>query len=276
MEGRERSDSDIGEKPKMGDKIYVESKYIVNGSYGPEIDKFLGKSPIDGPAGYKFMKLRYKTLPNSAGSLVATYRRGPLHRGVISMLNTGTRTSKNINEDQQGGSGISTEIKLVDGDIILAAILSCNDGRNYNARSGTYAAGITPVANATVLTSNTHYGVFSTDNLSPIVATAIGGGTVLACAGARKIACCHSNFVINNAHHVHTITAGDIVAEPALAIGVGPFATNTDAVQMEVDLTVYALVGPRVNGFTTMNTVDPNFHLDDLKMVYTDFVHYIL
>lgn len=266
-------DSESDREDEQHKMICVSSEHILNGSYGPHIDKYLGKSPVDGPPGYKLMRLRYKTPANAATSLVATYRRGPLHRGIISMLNGGVRTNKNINEDQQGGAGIATEIKLVDGDIVLAAILTMNDGRNYNQRQGTFAAGITPISSTVPLAANIHYGVFATDNSQPIVATALGGGTTVSCASTKKIACCHPNFVVYNPHHVHAVATDEILSEPALSISANSFVAAGDATSMEVELTVYALVGPRVTGFTSMNTIDLKFRLSDLCKIHTHTTH---
>lgn len=243
---------------------YYDPAELAQGSYGECVDKYLGKIPIDGPDGYVFRKVTYEVNAQSATEVLGTFRKGPVHRGIVSMINGSTRTTVNINEDQQGGAGISSQNKLVDGDIPLGAILSVSDGREDDIRSGIITCGKVPVSATTVNASNVHYGVFTAGNdTNTIATTATGGSKSFAANSVRGVSVCDRSLDVYNSHHVHTIAADDIIAAPALSIAVEGI-TAADAVKIKYTLTVYCLMGPRPTGLIEPSTPDPSFKLSDI------------
>lgn len=109
-----QNDYDISEMKSMLEKLNVGKDTIpmtfdptdlAHGSYGIHVDKYLGRSPCDGPAGYIFQKVTY-----SAGAIVSKssvagmYKVSPDHMGYIYHANslglTILETAVNVSTDK--------------------------------------------------------------------------------------------------------------------------------------------------------------------------------
>lgn len=245
---------------------YVDDKDILRGSYGGNVDALIGKSPINGPDGHTFRKITYSATSASAIGALFTYKLDRLSRGKKhAMSAVPARSITNINEDQEGGSGYTTDNRLETGDIILAAILRVEDGRNVNLRQGTMTGSIMSGDTTSVGTTTTSYGTFpnSTDQQSVQHQFGIHVKTIPS-ASTSVMAVCTSNFNVKAPIVFSKTTTDTSITSPILSIGVGGFATNTDAQQVRVTLTIYALCGPRPNGMANVPK-DPAFRLEMLE-----------
>jgi len=245
---------------------YIDDRDILKGSYGVEVDALIGKSPINGPDGYTFRKITYSAISANAIGALFTYKLDRLSRGVAhAMSAVPARADSTINADQAGGAGITTDNKLVTGDIILAAILRVEDGRNTNVRQGTMTGSIMSGSATTVNASNIAYGIFpnSTDQQSVQHQYGVHVKTVSTSA-TPVMAVCTSNFNVKTPIVFSTTVSHTDISAPILSIGIGGFATNTDAPQVRVTLTVYALCGPRPNGMANVPK-DPAFRMELLE-----------
>uniref|UniRef100_A0A2V0RBM5 Uncharacterized protein n=1 Tax=viral metagenome TaxID=1070528 RepID=A0A2V0RBM5_9ZZZZ len=259
----------ISENKSNESSKYYDSADLANGSYGAPIDKYIGKSPIDGPDGYVFRKITYLNQAASADAVTGTFQAGPLARGTTSMLNGTTRSVSTINNDQLSGGGISGDEKLVPGDIILAAILNVIDGRPDDKRSGQIAGGIVPTSAISVNSGNVHYGVFPAaagGDQSTIVSTAIGGGKAVAAHSVKSFSVCNRSFdTLSPYRFENTVADVAMFAAPVHAVAITGISTAADAANIYHRLTIYALCGARPAGLSHPEFPDPDFTLSCLN-----------
>lgn len=250
------------------DENYFDENDLAKGTYGEDIDKYLGKIPIDGPDGFIFRKVTYENNASSSTECLGTFRADASYRGVITMMNGGTRTDKTINDDARGGSALSGQNRLRSGDIILASILEVIDGREEDVKSGAISGGFVPISSVDVNSGNFHYGVFSPGNDSNIIiTTSVGGSKTFAANRVSAFSVANRSFDIYNAPRKGSDALGgtdnDTLAVPAHAIAIDGM-TASDAIKVKYKLTVYALMGARNSGLIEPGSPDPDFKLECL------------
>jgi hypothetical protein len=123
------------EKLSMGkDKIpmFFDPDDLAKGSYGVHIDKYLGRSPSDGPAGYVFQKVTYSAgaIVNK-GNIAGMYKLCPDHMGYI--YHEGSTVLTIATSDVTTGTDTITATAhgLLDGEKVV-----------YAANGGTVMAGL--------------------------------------------------------------------------------------------------------------------------------------
>jgi len=245
---------------------------IGTGSFGAFIDSHIGMSPIDGPPGYTLQKVEYTHNAITAETVHASYRPSNHHRGLISCVDAdGTRLTFNLNEDQEGGTGIAGQNKLQDGDLILGAILQLVDQRSENRQTGTITAGMCPTVDGTVTSNGTLYGSFdsSKNDAAFLAAQAIGGAKSVSAGAARSV--CVSTFHLDThfPHRVATTPSGlNPFASPLLSIVVDGINPTNSAASLQFKLHVYTLMGARPSGVRQPVLPGGGFRLADLKSVF--------
>lgn len=245
---------------------YIDERDILRGSFGPEVDALIGKSPINGPDGYTFRKITYSVVSAAGAAVLFTFKVDRLARGTAHVMSAvSVRTTTEINADQQGGAGITTDNKLVTGDLILASILRCEDGRSVNSKQGTITGSIMTGSATTVNSANVSYGTFPASVDQQAVQHQYGAHVrTVTCAESPVVAVCNTHFNIYSSPMFSVTTSHTEISAPILSIGVGGFAATTDAQQVRATLTIYALCGPRPNGMANVPK-DPSFRLQDLE-----------
>uniref|UniRef100_A0A2V0RHT7 Uncharacterized protein n=1 Tax=viral metagenome TaxID=1070528 RepID=A0A2V0RHT7_9ZZZZ len=243
------------------DKFY-DPKDLAEGSFGTSVDKYLGRSPFDGPSGYVFRKIQYTASADaSKTNLAGIYKTGVLHRGHI-YHDAENGTENIINEDQAGGGGITGESKLQPGDIVLGAILQIIDGRGADNRTGIITGGL--VANDSS-SPDTYGPEISNQNGTFVIGSAISGAKSMS-AGEKMMSVCTPNLDIYNSPRISTLS-GDLgpqdVAAPLLAINVSG-CTGSFSSQIRFVLHVYALCGARQKAVSAYKEPDMEFSLSCL------------
>jgi hypothetical protein len=250
-----------------------------NGNFSPMVMRMIGRVPIEAPTGFQLRKIEYSVPLNACNDFVATYRLDGRNQGKIVMISTGSRSYKNINEDGAGGSGIADDHKLVEGDMIIGAILRVVDGRNDQSRTGTVSAGIVPVATSnaetalgTSGTSDTilqMYGKFANPRTA-IAAESIGAPlmgpsnscTTFGVADFARDPAFIKTCDLDTASNSYL----DTLADPVLAVSVQGIATASDATNIIVHLSVFALLGPRDGQHNIpMRSLDPETALPHMS-----------
>jgi len=230
---------------------------LLNGDLSPRIMAMIGVVPVEAPTGFQLRKIEYSVQLDACTDFVAGYRLDGRNQGKICMISTGNRSYKNINDDGAGGSGITSDHKLLAGDIIIGAVLRVSDGRNESTRTGTIAAGIVPVAQLEAETATgtsgvsdttlQMYGKFSTPRTT-ITSECIGTSLTGPCNHISQFG------VVDFAHNPAFYKTVDLdtaansyadFADPVLTVSVQGIATPADATNVIVHLSVYALLGPR-------------------------------
>lgn len=231
---------------------------LLNGDLSPNVMALIGRVPQEAPTGFQVRKIEYSVQLDACNDFVATYRLDGRNQGRICMISSGDRSYKHINTDGAGSVGISGDQKLLEGDIIIGAILRVSDGRNESTRTGSVSAGIVPVAQAEAETalgtsgvSDTilqAYGKFSNPRTT-ITSECIGTPLTGPCNNlsqfgvvdfARDPAFYKTVDLDTATHSFH-----DSLADPTFAVSVQGIATAADATHIIVHLSVYALLGPR-------------------------------
>lgn len=263
---------------------FFHEKDLAFGSYGYDVDKYLGRSPIDGPPGYVFRKISYTaTALSSKTNVAGWYRTDALHQGYI-YHDGETGTESIINHDgidattaQKSTLG---EASLQSGDYILGTILQLVDGRGPDNRTGIVTAGYV----SSDKTSKDGVGVDLSSNPGAFIqGSAIGGSRSFAAGETHTCAVTTPNLNIYHAIRVMDNvgydtnsltdnTDGTIDTDlrvhytksaPIQAInlsGLGAGQSN----EIRFVLNVYALVGPRVRSVSAYTGADPSFTLSDL------------
>jgi hypothetical protein len=249
------------QKSNVEDPFYLESDLAL-GTYGPDVDKYLGRSPADGPPGYVFQKVSYTSVADASKDTVAgSYKNSPDHSGLIygSSGNTFDATQIFINKDAFGQDASTLgEARLQSGDYVLGSILQLIDGRATDSRTGTVIAGL--VSNDSAVEDT--YGEDLTLNPSEFVlSSAIGGGRVFAADSVRHISVASPNLNIYTPVKIRNTSGDGAAAEigaPINAItctGVTPGSSG----QIRFVLHVYALVGARQKTVSHYTQPDPSF-----------------
>lgn len=257
--------------------MYFDPQDLSRGSYGVHIDKYLGRSPCDGPAGYIFQKVTYSAgAAASKQNVGGTYKLSPDHMGFIYHDNE-TGTEVRINEDGAdlaGASdptpaGISGEAKLVPGDLILGAILQLVDTRSADNRTGFVTAGLVSNDSAT---PDTYGPELSNDPSTFITGSAISGGKTHAANGLVSCSVASPNLNIYNPTIIAT-AASDLapaaIGAPINAITVSGI-TSTSSNQIRFQLHVYALVGARQKTISHYTQADPSFRMECLTRQFAE------
>jgi hypothetical protein len=245
-------------RPAPEDDVENQATSLHNGDLSPKIMRMIGQVPVEAPTGFQLRKIEYSVPLDACNDFVATYRLDGRNQGKIVMIGGANRSYKNINEDGAGGSGITDDHKLVEGDMIIGAVLRVVDGRNDQSRTGTVSAGIVPAASKDAATaigtanvSNTilqMYGKFANPRTT-IAAESVGAplmGPSNSCTSfgvadfARDTA-----FIKTCDLDTASDSYLDTLADPVLAVSVQGIADKTDAPNIIVHLSVYALLGPR-------------------------------
>jgi len=250
---------------------------LANGTYGPHIDKYLGRSPSDGPAGYIFQKVTYSAGAIASKTNVAgMYKMSPDHMGYIYHdAETGSEVRINGDGADLAGSadptpaGISGEAKLVPGDMILGSILQLLDTRSSDNRTGFVTAGLVSNDSATPDT----YGPELANNPSEfITGSAISGGRSHAANGLKACSVASPNLNIYSPFVVAT-AASDLspayIGAPISAINVSGISGATSS-QVRFVLNVYALVGARQKTISHYTQADPSFKMKHLTRQLTE------
>jgi hypothetical protein len=246
---------------------FYDPEDLVRGSYGIDVDKYLGRSPVDGPPGYVFQKVSYSAAAdNSHASVAGMYKLCSDHNGYI-YHDSQTSGENLINQDgaDPGANATSLgEAKLVSGDRILGAILQLIDTRSSENRTGQVTAGLVSNASATPDT----YGPEISGNPGSFVAgSAISGPRISAAAGLSGCAVASPNLNIYSPTQVAVETSdlgpADIGA-PIHAISVSGIGTPGTSGQIRFALHVYALVGARQKTVSHYAQPDPSFRLSCL------------
>uniref|UniRef100_A0A2V0RBM2 Uncharacterized protein n=1 Tax=viral metagenome TaxID=1070528 RepID=A0A2V0RBM2_9ZZZZ len=271
---------------------------ILKGSFGPQVDQYLGQSPIDGPPGYTFQKVYYsaqgvaQTDSATVTQLTAIYQKAPAHTGLL-LNSNGTTSSIGandmsltlINQDQAGGSGISNSNRLESGDFILGALLRAIDTKPDDTRQGNFTAGYAAVGKLTrgsspfppILASN--HIVFETfgvpaDHATKVHQRSNAISNELGISHASTAVSCTNGLEFHNMTQAMGLTGKDSVSgasaadknlvdtkAPVLAIVADGIA---GADQIKVSLCVYALVAPRVDTGEAIQVPNRNFKLHDV------------
>lgn len=269
---------------KHGYSQYFDGEDLARGSFGKHVDKYLGKSPCDGPSGYIFRKVTYTaTAAANNTKVVGVYKTSSDHMGHI-YGGPGTTAEVRINQDgADRGTGTTDpsgllltalgEAKLVSGDYILGSILTLVDGRSNDKRTGYISAGLASHPSAEPDT----YGTDMMDDPSQfITSSSISGGKHASAASAKAVSVCTPNLNIHAPYRVATAglnASADLnqvpLAEPLSAINVSGIDAN-QSTQIRFELTVYALVGPRNRNVTAYVAPDTRFKMSCLtKQVAT-------
>lgn len=236
----------------MSDVVYAaspESEVMVDGDgFGPSLDSLMGMSVRGGNnVGYTLQKIVYtSTFPGGGTDGLVTYRPNMAHLAQLSTRGGGTRTYASFAIDSQQ----ATEMKLVEGDLIVGAHLTVLDGRGPNSRSGTATAGVVPVTNKNPNSgANTVHGVFTPSSEgSKIQALSLDGGSSIGAGSISYIAAHTAGIdVYNPVRYLgqDASAAHNDVATPALCVAYNGVGNTGDLV---AKLTIYALVGRRAVG----------------------------
>jgi hypothetical protein len=272
------ADKDLSYMAKTKIPMLYDPMDLARGSYGIHVDKYLGRSPCDGPAGYIFQKVTYSAgAVSSKTNVGGSYKLSPDHLGFIYHDNE-TGTEVRINEDgadKAGGgdpdpAGISGEAKLVPGDMILGAILQLVDTRSADNRTGFVTAGL--VSNDSAVPDA--YGPeLSNDPSNFITGSSISGGKTSAANGLVSCSVASPNLNIYSPVVVATAEtdlAPAAVGAPINAItvsGVSPAGTSN---QIRFNLHVYALVGARQKTISHYTQPDPSFRMECLTRQFAE------
>jgi hypothetical protein len=250
---------------------------LARGSYGIHVDKYLGRSPCDGPPGYIFQKITYSAGATSDSvdpitNVAGMYKLSPDHQGYIYHDNE-DNTEVRINQDGADLSGTNdptpsglpnTEAKLQPGDMILGAILQLVDTRANDDRTGFVTAGL--VSNDS--SSPDVYGPeLSNDPSNAITGSAISGGKTSAATNLVSCSVASPNLSIYSPVIVATAAldlAPQSVGAPINAINVSGITGSTTSSQIRFTLHVYALVGARQRTVSHYTQPDPSFKMECL------------
>lgn len=257
--------------------MFFDPKDLAAGSYGVHVDKYLGRSPSDGPAGYIFQKVTYSAgaVPSKT-NVAGMYKVSPDHMGYIYHdADTGTEVRINGDGADLAGSadptpaGISGEAKLVPGDMILGAILQLVDTRASDNRTGFVTAGLVSNDSAT---PDTYGPELANDPSNFITGSAISGGRTHSANGLLACSVASPNLNIYSPTIVAT-AASDLspaaIGAPINAINVSGF-TGTDSGQCRFVLNVYALVGARQKTISHYTQPDPSFKMECLTRQFAE------
>lgn len=257
--------------------MLFDPKDLAQGTYGIHIDKYLGRSPSDGPAGYIFQKVTYSAGAVASKTNVAgMYKVSPDHMGYIYHdAETGSEVRINGDGADLAGSadptpaGISGEAKLVPGDMILGAILQLVDTRSSDNRTGFVTAGLVSNDSATPDT----YGPELANNPGTfITGSAISGGRTHAANGLLACSVASPNLNIYSPTIVAT-AASDLspaaIGAPINAINVSGISGSTSS-QVRFVLNVYALVGARQKTISHYTQPDPSFKMECLTRQFAE------
>jgi hypothetical protein len=264
--------------------MFFDPKDLANGSYGVHVDKYLGRSPCDGPAGYIFQKVTYSQLAAADKNNVAgMYKVAPDHLGYIYHDADGDPSSaettgeKRINEDgadlasgDVNPAGISGEAKLVPGDLILGAILQLIDGRSSDTRTGFVTAGLVSNDSAT---PDAYGPDLANDPSQFIIGSAISGGRTHSANGLQACSVASPNLNIYNPTIVQTATgelAPGQIGAPINAINVSGISPNSKSSEIKFVLNVYALVGARQKTISHYTQPDPSFKMECLTRQFAE------
>jgi hypothetical protein len=253
-----------------GGKLYAASHYaahtpsasffnesdLANGSFGPEVEKYLGKSPVDGPPGYTFRKIvSIVTAPANKTKIAAVYKYDANNHAVV-RANDDTVAVLGL---AQNGS-TPTNNTLLPGDYVLGAILQLTDGRSDDKRSGTITAGLAANDAAALAT-------FANDIVdnpsSAISSVSVGGARTVSASTTRQLSVCTPNINIHMPPLVNNDAEVNYTSAPILAINITGFSADTTENCRGV-LTQYALCGPRDSGVESVSAYDPEFKLSCL------------
>lgn len=292
-ESEERSkshDMEMSEMRMMLDKLtagkepipmYFDPKDLANGTYGVHVDKYLGRSPCDGPAGYIFQKVTYSAGAVASKTNVAgMYKLSPDHLGYIFHDNE-NNTEVRINHDGVDSAGSDDpapdgttltnmgEAKLVSGDMVLGAILQLVDTRSSDNRTGFVTAGL--VSNDSAV-PNTYGPELSNDPSNFITGSAISGGRTHAANGLLACSVASPNLNIYSPTVLSTLT-GDLapasIGAPINAINVSG-CTGSSSSQVRFVLNIYALVGARQKTISHYTQADPSFKMECLTRQFAE------
>lgn len=286
---RQRELNDAYEDEYYFEKEHGFPKYfpvedLARGSFGKQVDQYLGKSPCDGPAGYIFRKVTYTAAAAANNTkVVGVYKTSSDHMGHI-YGGPGTTGEVRINQDgADRGTGVTDpdgalltalgEAKLVSGDYILGSILTLVDGRSYDKRTGYISAGLASHPSAEPDTYGTD---MMNDPSQFITSSSISGGKNVSASSAKAVSVCTPNINIHAPFRVATAglnSSADLnqvpLAEPLSAINVSGVSA-ADSVGIRFELTVYALVGPRNRNVTAYVSPDTKFKLSCLTKQVAD------
>lgn len=266
-------------------RTFFHEKDLAFGTFGYDIDKFLGRSPIDGPPGYVFRKIAYTAVAaGSKTTLAGWYRTDALHQGYI-YHNNETGTEVLINKDGIDATTAEKaalgEASLQNGDYILGSILQLVDGRGPDNRTGIITAGLV----STDKVFKDDVGVDLANNPGAFIqGSAIGGARAFAAGETRTCSVASPNLNVYHAvrvrdnvgYDVESLTSGTIdgVIDTDLRVNIDKSAPihainvsgigGTESNQIRYVLNMYALVGPRVKSVSSYTGADPSFKLSDL------------
>jgi hypothetical protein len=264
--------------------MFFDPKDLAQGSYGVHVDKYLGRSPSDGPAGYIFQKVTYSAgAVASKASVAGMYKVAPDHQGYIYHDADGDPSSAELTTevringdgaDLAGAAdptpaGISGEAKLVPGDMILGAILQLIDTRGADNRTGFVTAGLVSNDSAT---PDAYGPDLAADPSNFITGSAISGGKTHAAYGLQACSVASPNLNIYSPTIVAT-AASDLspaaIGAPINAINVSGISGTTSN-QLRFVLNVYALVGARQKTISHYTQPDPSFKMDCLTRQFAE------
>jgi hypothetical protein len=239
--------------------------------FGPEIDRYLGRCPYDGPGpGYVLNKITYEKSFNNAAELHASYRVTPDHIGVVGNFLNGARSVEAINEDQVGGAGISNEARLVPGDYILGAVLVGIDSRVVNQRVGTVTAGVVPVSSGVRASGGAvMYGSFTGAEDKAIILTTALQGAVTNNVLRTNYAIAHTGGLnMINPPRLGSVLTNEQAA-PSLSV-IYSGVPRSMAFHVKAKLIVYALTAQRSTGVSNASPPDPTFSLETVCGMRSD------
>jgi hypothetical protein len=253
--------------------MFFDPEDLARGSYGPHIDKYLGRSPIDGPPGFIFQKVTYSAAADSGKTNVAgIYKLCPDHNGYI-YHDAETGTENLINEDGADASADPStmgEAKLVSGDRILGAILQLVDTRSSDNRTGFVTAGL--VSNDSAV-PDTYGPEIANDPSNFITGSAISGGRTAAANGLKALSVASPNLNIYSPAIV-AVEASDLapasIGTPLNAINVSGVSPTGNSNQIRFVLNVYALVGARQKTISHYTQPDPSFRMECLTKQFCE------
>jgi hypothetical protein len=256
---------------------YFDPEDLARGSYGIHVDKYLGRSPSDGPPGFIFRKVSYNAAAVSNNSKIAAmYKACSDHMGYI-YQGPNTAAEVRINNDGADRGGTDTtnvdgslnasEAKLIPGDYILGAILHLIDGRATDTRTGYISAGF--VSNDS--SEPDTYGTELRDDPSNfITGSSISGGKTASASSVKALSVASPNLNIYAPYRVATAgqdATADLapapVANPINAINISGVGTAQSG-SIRFGLTVYALVGARQKTVAGYTSPDPDFKMSCL------------
>jgi hypothetical protein len=256
------------------DDLTYDPEDIARGSYGIDVDKYLGRSPIDGPPGYVFQKVTYSSQGVAGGSntnIAGVYKLCTDHNGYIYHSDGSSGGSSEVLINQDGAdSGVDPdklasmgEAKLVSGDRILGAILQLIDTRNSDNRTGMVTAGL--VSNESAV-PDTYGRDIARDPGNFVGGSAISGARTSAANGLVACAVASPNLNIYSPSKV-AVETNDLgetdIGAPINAISISGI-NGSQANQIRFTLNVYALVGPRQKTISHYTQPDPSFRLECL------------